>query len=127
VVLHAINIPLAWIHNLPREEAGKLAMELGFPVYVTLDELRKRLKEKWKALETYVPLQNTDNSEVAMHTAGVGDIKVHYGDMHDHVSYSQPKLRGKMATDLVKLYRYCLLRSQRVCLTFLSEREKSMT
>jgi hypothetical protein len=68
----------------------------------TLDELRKRLKEKWKALETYLPPQNADKSEVAMHTAGFSDIKVHCGDVHDHVSYSQSKLRGNVATDLVK-------------------------
>jgi hypothetical protein len=39
VVLHAINMPLAWIHNLPKEEAEKLATELGVPVQGTLDEL----------------------------------------------------------------------------------------
>jgi hypothetical protein len=87
-------MPLAWIHNLPREDSEKLAMELGVPV-------RKRLKEKWKALKTYLP-QNTDKSEVAMHTAGVSDTKVHCCDVHDHVSYSQSKLRGKVATGLVK-------------------------
>jgi hypothetical protein len=47
VVLHAINMPLAWIHSIPKEEAEKLAMELGVPVQGTLDELHKRLKEKW--------------------------------------------------------------------------------
>jgi hypothetical protein len=41
-------MPLAWIHNLPREEAEKLAMELGVPVQGTLDEFRKRLKESGK-------------------------------------------------------------------------------
>jgi hypothetical protein len=46
---------LAWIYNLPREEAEKLEMELCVPVQGTLDDLRKRLKEKWKALETYLP------------------------------------------------------------------------
>jgi hypothetical protein len=37
-----------------------------------------------------------------MHTAGVSDTKVQGGDVHDHVSYAQLKLRGKVATDLVK-------------------------
>jgi hypothetical protein len=37
-----------------------------------------------------------------MHTAEVCDIKVQCSDVHDHVSYSQIKLRGKVATHLVK-------------------------
>jgi hypothetical protein len=101
-VLHVINMPMGWIHNLSREEAEKLAMELSVPVQGTLDELRKRLKEKWKVLETYLPPQSTDKSEVAMHTAGVSDTKVQCSNVHDHASYSQNKLRGKVATDLVK-------------------------
>jgi hypothetical protein len=50
VVLHAINMPMDWIHNISKEEAEKLAMELSVPVQGTLDELRKKLKEKYKAL-----------------------------------------------------------------------------
>jgi hypothetical protein len=88
VMLHAINMPLAWIYNLPKEEAEKLAMELGVPVQGTLGELRRRLKEKWKTLETYLPPQSEDKSEVTMHTAGVSDTKVQGGDVHDHVSYA---------------------------------------
>jgi hypothetical protein len=82
-------MPLAWIHNLPKEEVEKLAMELGVLVQGTLDEMRKSLKEKWKALETYLLPQSEYNSEVALHTAGVSDTKVQGGDVHDHVSYDQ--------------------------------------
>jgi hypothetical protein len=39
---------------------------------------------------------------VAIHTAGVSDTKVQGGDVHDHVSYAELQLRGKVATDLVK-------------------------
>jgi hypothetical protein len=39
---------------------------------------------------------------VATHTAGVSDTKVQVGDVHDHVSLVQIKLKGKMASDLVK-------------------------
>jgi hypothetical protein len=95
-------MPLAWIHILPKEEAEKLAMDFSVPVQGTLDELRKRLKDKWKALETYLPAKSADKSQVAMHTAGVSDTKVQGGDVHDHVSYAQIKLRGKKATDLGK-------------------------
>jgi hypothetical protein len=92
-MLHAINMPLACIKNLPKEEAEKLAIELGVPVQGTFDEFRKRLKEKWNALETYLPPQSEDTSEVTKHTAG---------DVHDHGSYVKIKLRGKVASDLVK-------------------------
>jgi hypothetical protein len=95
-------MPLAWIHNLHREDAEKLARELSVPVQGTLNDLRKSLKEKWKALETYLPPQSADKSQVAMHAAGVSDNKVRCSDVHDHVSYSQIRLRGKVVTDLVK-------------------------
>ena len=60
VLFYAVAMPLAWIHNLPREEAEKLASELGVSVQGTLDELRKRLQEKWRALEVCLPPQITD-------------------------------------------------------------------
>jgi hypothetical protein len=62
-------MPLAWIHALPKEDAEKLAMELGVSVQGTLDELRKRLRDKWRLMETYLPPQSTDKSGVAVHTA----------------------------------------------------------
>jgi hypothetical protein len=47
-------MPMVWIHNLPKEEAEKLRMELSVPVQGTLDEFRKKLKKMLKALETYI-------------------------------------------------------------------------
>jgi hypothetical protein len=102
VVLHVITMPLAWIYNIPKEEAEKLAMELGVPLQGTLEELGKRLKRKCKAFMTNLPPQSEDKSEVAMHTAVVSDTKVQGCDMHVHVSYAQLKLRRNVATDLVK-------------------------
>jgi hypothetical protein len=58
------------------------------------------VKEKWKVLETYLPPQKTDNSEVAMHTAGASDTRD--SSVHGHVTYSQIKLRANVVTDLVK-------------------------
>jgi hypothetical protein len=102
VVFHVINMPLTWIHNLPKGEAEKLAVELGVPVDGTLDDLRKRLKEKWRLMENYLPPQFTAKSEVGMNTAGSSVNTVQNSDVHGHVSYSQIKLRGKVVTDLVK-------------------------
>jgi hypothetical protein len=53
-------------------------------------------------VETYLPPQSKDKSEVAMHTAGISDTKVQGGDVHDHSSYVQIKLTERVVTDLVK-------------------------
>ncbi|PNF19609.1 hypothetical protein B7P43_G16647 [Cryptotermes secundus] len=66
---------LAWIHNLPRERAEKLASELGVSVQGTLDELQKRLKEKWRALEVCLPPQITDKFAASTDVAGPSAIK----------------------------------------------------
>jgi hypothetical protein len=84
-------MPLAWIHNLPKGDAEKLAVELGVPVDGTLDDLRKRLKEKWRFMENYLPPQFTDKSEVGMNTAGSSGNTVQISDAHGHVSYCQIK------------------------------------
>jgi hypothetical protein len=97
-----LNMPLAWFHNLSREEAEKLASELSLSTQGTLDELRKRLKEKWKTLEGYLPPQSTDKSEVSTHAASVSDVKSQSCDLSSQVTYFQIKSRGKVATDLVK-------------------------
>jgi hypothetical protein len=95
-------MPLAWINNLPKEEAEKLAMELGVPVQGTVNELRQRLKDKWRIFETYLPPKSKDKSEVVVHTAGISNAKVQGGDVHDHGSYLQIELKGKVASHLVK-------------------------
>jgi hypothetical protein len=51
-------MPLAWIYNLPREDAEKLAIAFGVSVQGTLDELRKKLK-KLRAVEKYLLPQST--------------------------------------------------------------------
>jgi hypothetical protein len=95
-------MPLAWIHALPKEDAEKLAMELGVSVQGTLDELRKRLKEKWRLLQIYLPPQSTDKSGVAVHTAASSSIQGQGGNVHDHDSYFRMKLKGNVVTGLVK-------------------------
>jgi hypothetical protein len=55
-------MPLAWIHDLPKQELEGLASQLGLSTDGTLDDLRKRVKEKWTAVELYLPSQSTAKS-----------------------------------------------------------------
>jgi hypothetical protein len=84
---------------LPREEAEKLAVEFGVPVDGTLDDLRKRLKEKWRAVE-HLPPQGVGASEEGMGVAGSSAGSA--GGVHTQVNYLQAKLRGNVTTDMVK-------------------------
>jgi hypothetical protein len=49
-------MPTTWIDNLPREEAKKMATELGVPAKGAVHKIRQRLKEKWKAMEQYLEI-----------------------------------------------------------------------
>lgn len=95
-------MPLGWIHNLPREELEKLAVELAVPTQGNLDDLRKRVKQKWSLLEPYLPPRNPVESEGAVHVAGSGEGCGRSSNMHGHIVYSQVKLRGKVVADLVR-------------------------
>jgi hypothetical protein len=55
---------LAWIHDLPKEQLEGLASQLGLSTDGTLDDLRKRVKQKWTAVELYLPSQNTAKSSL---------------------------------------------------------------
>jgi hypothetical protein len=39
-----VDMPVTWIHDLPRQQLEELASQLGLTVEGTLDELRKRAK-----------------------------------------------------------------------------------
>jgi hypothetical protein len=56
------TMPLSWIHDLPTQQVEELAGQLGLPTDGTLDDLRKRVKEKWSAIEPYLPSQSTAKS-----------------------------------------------------------------
>jgi hypothetical protein len=104
-------MPLAWIYNLPREEAEKFASELGVSVQGTLDELRKRLKEKWRALEVCLPPQIADKFAASTDIAGTRMSKIRAGDVYAQVSYAQCRLRGIVVSEsaLVSMFRIITL------------------
>jgi hypothetical protein len=102
VVLYVVIMPLGWIHNLPREEAEKLANELGVSTQGTLDELWRKMKDKWRALETCLPPQIADKFGVGMDVAGVSNVKTQNADVHAQISYLQIKLKCSVVIDLVR-------------------------
>jgi hypothetical protein len=102
VVLYVVIMPLGWIHNLPREEAEKLANELGVSGQGTLDDLRRKVKDKWRAVETYLPTQIADKFGAGVDVAGVSNAKIQNADIHAQISYSQIKLKSSVVTDLVR-------------------------
>jgi hypothetical protein len=66
VVFHATIMPHAWIHQLSKQQLEELASQMGLPTSGTVDELRKRVKEKWTAIEAYLPSQSSDKSSSSM-------------------------------------------------------------
>ena len=73
-------MPSAWIHSLSKQQAERLAIELGVSVDVILDILRRTLKEKWSSLEPHLPSQLTAKSELSMDAAAsVGNVTLNAG------------------------------------------------
>ncbi|PNF15478.1 hypothetical protein B7P43_G17030 [Cryptotermes secundus] len=95
-------MPTAWIHSLSKQQAESLATELGVSVDGTLDDLRRKLKEKWSLLEPHLPSQFIAKSEPAMDAAASGaNVTINAG-IPGQVSYVQAKMRGRVVNDLVK-------------------------
>jgi hypothetical protein len=64
VLFHSVNITLAWIHDLSKQQV-ELAGQLGLPIDGTLDDLRKRVKQKWAVIQPYLPSPTADKSALA--------------------------------------------------------------
>jgi hypothetical protein len=88
-------MPLAWIHELSKQQLDSSARQLGLPCEGTLDELRKRVREKWTAIETYLPSQPSAKSFQTLNTAR----SVTNSNNPDTGSVN--KIRVKLVTDLI--------------------------
>jgi hypothetical protein len=62
------TMPRQWIHNLPKQQLEELATQLGLPGEGTLDDLRRRVKQKWDAIEQYLPPPTTEQPPVPSET-----------------------------------------------------------
>jgi hypothetical protein len=95
-------MPTTWIDDLPSEEAQKMAIELGVPAKGAVHEIRLRLKEKWKAMEQYLPPQRAAESERGLDVAGTSCVKDESSDVQAQVNYLQAKLRGRVVADMLR-------------------------
>jgi hypothetical protein len=102
VVLYAIIMPTTWIDDLPREEAQKMVVELGVPAKGAVHGIRLRLKEKWKAMEQYLPPRRADESERGLGVAGTSYVKNESSDVQAQSNYLQAKLRGRVVADMLR-------------------------
>jgi hypothetical protein len=95
-------MPLAWIHSLSRKQAEQLATELGISVEGTLDDVRKRLREKWSSLQQHLPSQMQAKSEPATDAETSVGSGVQGVSIPGQLSYIRAKMRGIVVGDLVK-------------------------
>jgi hypothetical protein len=94
-VFHADIMPLSWIHDLPRQQVEELAVQLGLPTDGTLDDLRRKVKERWSAIEPYLPSQSTAKSAFTNISASQSrDPPMNRGN-------SWEKMKVKLASDLI--------------------------
>jgi hypothetical protein len=54
-MLIIIIMPLAWLHDMAKPQSEELASQLGLKADGTLDDLRRRVKERWTAMESFLP------------------------------------------------------------------------
>jgi hypothetical protein len=46
---------IAWLHDMPKPQLKELASQLGLKADRTLDDVRRRVKERWTAIEPFLP------------------------------------------------------------------------
>jgi hypothetical protein len=87
-------MPLAWIHDIPKQQLEELASQLSLSTDKTLDDVRKRVKEKWPAVELYLPSQNTAKSSLF-----TTPVQQNMDPVYQRNCLSKVKI--KLATDLI--------------------------
>jgi hypothetical protein len=53
------TLPLAWLHGMCKQQLENLASQLGLKADETLEDLRRRVKENWTAIEPFLPSPST--------------------------------------------------------------------
>jgi hypothetical protein len=85
----------AWIHELSKQKVEELASQLGLSTDGTLSDLRKRVNEKWTAIEHYLPSQSAAKSSLLTESVPQNIDSIAYrGNCLN-------KVKIKLATDLI--------------------------
>jgi hypothetical protein len=88
-------MPVTWIHDLSKQHEEELASQLGLTIDGTLDELRKRVKERWTDMEPYLHSQSAAKSSLVTKPVQQNvDPVVYQGNCLS-------KIKIKLATDLI--------------------------
>jgi hypothetical protein len=95
-VFHADTMPRAWVNNLSKLQLEQLASQLSLPTDGALDDLRKRVREKWSTIEACLPSPILDKSSPIAESAQPGT------DASVSPRNDASKVRLKLVTDLVQ-------------------------
>jgi transposase InsO family protein len=89
-------MPLAWIHEFSKQQLEDLAGQLGLPIGGTLDDLRKRVKQKWTVIQPYLPSPTADKSALA------SQPNSSYAESSVHASAYLTKVKINLVSELFK-------------------------
>jgi hypothetical protein len=89
------NMPQAWIYDLTKQQLEELASQLGLSADGALDNLRKRVRDKWTIIEPYLPPINIAKSSQMAKPVQLGVEPV--GAQGNSLS----KVKIKLASDLI--------------------------
>jgi hypothetical protein len=66
------DMPRAWIYDHTKQQLEELASQLGLSADGALDDLRKRVRDKWTIMEPYLPPISTAKSSQMAKPAQLG-------------------------------------------------------
>jgi hypothetical protein len=81
-------MPRSWIYNLPKQQLEELAAHLCLPTDGALDDIRKRVNDRWSVIEPFLPstssakpIQTIDSNQAALDSgfvqaSSLGKVKV---------------------------------------------------
>jgi hypothetical protein len=89
------DMPRAWIYDLTKQQLEEPASQLGLSADGALDDLRKRVKDKWTIMKPYLPPISTAKSSQMAKPVQLGVEPV--GAQESSLS----KVKIKLASDLI--------------------------
>jgi hypothetical protein len=89
-------MPLAWIHDLSKQQVEELARQMSLSIDGTLDDLRKRLKQKWTAIQPYLPTPSAVKPPLVSEPNSLST------DFITHENCYLGKVKSKLVSDLIQ-------------------------